>query len=77
VIRVSASVEVLWPVSTFPHALAFGVIWFWIPCRFVYNVHLIATLQLDALSAAAAAIAIVRLGHRAGDTRHGVWRTTF
>lgn len=38
----------LLPVATLPRALAFGMIWGWMPCGFVYTVLLIATLQLDA-----------------------------
>jgi len=43
----------LLPVATLPRALAFGMIWGWMPCGFVYTVLLIATLQLDALRGAA------------------------
>jgi sulfite exporter TauE/SafE len=43
----------LLPVTSLPRALAFGMVWGWMPCGFVYTVLLIATLQLDALSAAA------------------------
>jgi hypothetical protein len=38
----------LLPVKTLPRALAFGMVWGWMPCGFVYSVLLIATLQLDA-----------------------------
>jgi hypothetical protein len=31
-----------------PRAFAFGMVWGWMPCGFVYTVLLIATLQLDA-----------------------------
>jgi sulfite exporter TauE/SafE len=37
----------LLPVSTLPRALAFGMIWGWMPCGFVYTVLLIATVSLD------------------------------
>jgi len=37
----------LLPVTTFPRAFAFGMVWGWMPCGFVYSVLLIATLQLD------------------------------
>jgi sulfite exporter TauE/SafE len=43
----------LLPVTSLPRALAFGMVWGWMPCGFVYTVLLIATLQLDALAAAA------------------------
>lgn len=43
----------LLPISTPPRAFAFGMIWGWMPCGFVYTVLLIATLQLDATRAAA------------------------
>lgn len=39
----------LLPVTSVPRAFAFGLIWGWMPCGFVYTVLLIATLQLDAL----------------------------
>lgn len=39
----------LLPVRSLPRALAFGMVWGWMPCGFVYTVLLIATLQLDAL----------------------------
>ncbi|MBM0108169.1 sulfite exporter TauE/SafE family protein [Steroidobacter sp. S1-65] len=39
----------LLPVTSMPRAFAFGSIWGWMPCGFVYTVLLIATLQLDAL----------------------------
>lgn len=42
----------LLPVTNLPRALAFGMIWGWMPCGFVYTVLLIATLQLDAISSA-------------------------
>jgi sulfite exporter TauE/SafE len=37
----------LLPVTTFPHAFAFGMVWGWMPCGFVYSILLIATLQLS------------------------------
>lgn len=40
------------PVTHLPGALAFGMVWGWMPCGFVYTVLLIATLQLDALRGA-------------------------
>jgi sulfite exporter TauE/SafE len=43
----------LLPVTSLPRAFAFGMVWGWMPCGFVYTVLLIATLQLDALRAAA------------------------
>ncbi|MEO7065235.1 MAG: sulfite exporter TauE/SafE family protein [Dokdonella sp.] len=42
----------LLPVTNLPRAFAFGMVWGWMPCGFVYTVLLIATLQLDALNAA-------------------------
>lgn len=42
----------LLPVSNLPRAFAFGMVWGWMPCGFVYTVLLIATLQLDALDSA-------------------------
>lgn len=42
----------LLPVNTLPRAIAFGMIWGWMPCGFVYTVLLIATLQLNAWPAA-------------------------
>ncbi|HEY4368051.1 MAG TPA: sulfite exporter TauE/SafE family protein [Steroidobacteraceae bacterium] len=42
----------LLPVTTFPRAFAFGMVWGWMPCGFVYTVLLIATLQLGALRGA-------------------------
>jgi len=38
----------LLPVNTLPRGFAFGMVWGWMPCGFVYSVLLIATLQLDA-----------------------------
>lgn len=43
----------LLPVANLPRAFAFGMVWGWMPCGFVYTVLLIAALQLDALHAAA------------------------
>lgn len=40
------------PVTNLPRAFAFGMVWGWMPCGFVYTVMLIATLQLDALRGA-------------------------
>jgi sulfite exporter TauE/SafE len=42
----------LLPVATPLRALAFGAVWGWMPCGFVYTVLLIATLQADPLHAA-------------------------
>lgn len=47
----------LLPVTSLPRAIAFGMVWGWMPCGFVYTVLVIATLQLDALGAAATMIA--------------------
>ncbi|HOX70575.1 MAG TPA: sulfite exporter TauE/SafE family protein [Dokdonella sp.] len=43
----------LLPVTNLPRAFAFGMVWGWMPCGFVYTVLLIASLQLDASRAAA------------------------
>ena len=40
------------PVTNLPRAFAFGMVWGWMPCGFVYTVMIIATLQLDALRGA-------------------------
>jgi len=40
------------PIATFPRAFAFGMLWGWMPCGFVYTVLLIATLQADAVRGA-------------------------
>ena len=42
----------LLPVTNVPRAFAFGMVWGWMPCGFVYTVLLIAALQLDALRSA-------------------------
>lgn len=42
----------LLPVSSLPRALAFGMVWGWMPCGFVYTVLLLAATQLDAAGAA-------------------------
>jgi sulfite exporter TauE/SafE len=42
----------LLPVASLPRSFAFGMIWGWMPCGFVYTVLLIATLQVDALDGA-------------------------
>ena len=43
----------LLPFRTLPRALGFGMIWGWMPCGAVYMVLTLATLQSDALRAAA------------------------
>jgi len=40
------------PIDSLPRALAFGMIWGWMPCGFVYTVLLVATLQHSALRGA-------------------------
>ena len=40
------------PVTNLPRAFAFGMVWGWMPCGFVYTVMIVATLQLDALRGA-------------------------
>lgn len=42
----------LLPVTSLPSAFAFGMVWGWMPCGFVYTVLLIAALQGDALRGA-------------------------
>jgi len=42
----------LLPVNTLPRGFAFGMVWGWMPCGFVYSVLLIASLQLDAVNGA-------------------------
>lgn len=42
----------LLPVASAPRAFAFGLIWGWMPCGFVYTVLLFAALQFDALNGA-------------------------
>jgi hypothetical protein len=42
----------LLPIATPLRALAFGAVWGWMPCGFVYTVLLIATLQANPLSGA-------------------------
>jgi len=42
----------LLPIASVPRAVAFGMVWGWMPCGFVYSVLLIAMLQLDALHGA-------------------------
>lgn len=51
--RVAPLGRKLLPVRTLPRALAFGMIWGWMPCGAVYMVLTMATLQCDALGAAA------------------------
>ncbi|BCT93739.1 hypothetical protein LYSHEL_27660 [Lysobacter helvus] len=43
----------LLPVSSLPRAIAFGMVWGWMPCGLVYTVLLLATVQQDAASGAA------------------------
>ena len=42
----------LLPVNSVPRALAFGMVWGWMPCGFVYSVLLVAASQLDAVRGA-------------------------
>jgi len=42
----------LLPVTTLPRSFAFGMVWGFMPCGFVYTVMLIATVQLDAARSA-------------------------
>jgi len=43
----------LLPIANTRRAFAFGMVWGWMPCGFVYTVLLLATLQLEPLRAAA------------------------
>ncbi len=52
-IRLASLGRKLLPVRTLPRALVFGMIWGWMPCGAVYMVLIMATLQSDALRAAA------------------------
>jgi uncharacterized protein len=40
------------PIDSLPRAVAFGMVWGWMPCGFVYTVLLIATVQHSALRGA-------------------------
>lgn len=42
----------LLPVNTLPRAFAFGMVWGWMPCSFVYSILMVAALQLDAVRGA-------------------------
>jgi hypothetical protein len=42
----------LLPIDSMPRAFAFGMVWGWMPCGFVYTVLLIATLQHSAAQGA-------------------------
>jgi sulfite exporter TauE/SafE len=42
----------LLPVATLPRAFAFGTLWGWMPCGFVYTVLVMASLQFDAVRGA-------------------------
>jgi sulfite exporter TauE/SafE len=42
----------LLPIASLPRAFAFGMVWGWMPCGFVYAVLLIATLQQGAIDGA-------------------------
>ena len=43
----------LLPVANLPRAFAFGLLWGWMPCGFVYTMLLVATASFDAWHAAA------------------------
>ena len=43
----------LLPVTNLPRAVAFGMLWGWMPCGFVYTVLLIASVSVDPLRGAA------------------------
>jgi hypothetical protein len=55
--RLAPLAKRLLPVTNLPRALAFGMVWGWMPCGFAYTVMLIAALEHDALRAAATMIA--------------------
>jgi len=40
------------PINSLPRACAFGMLWGWMPCGFVYSVLLVATLQQSAVRGA-------------------------
>jgi uncharacterized protein len=40
------------PIDSLPRAFAFGMLWGWMPCGFVYSVLLVATLQHSAVQGA-------------------------
>lgn len=50
--RIAPLARRLLPVQSFPRAFAFGMVWGWLPCGFVYTVLMLAALQLDALGGA-------------------------
>ena len=50
--KVAPLARKLLPIRTLPRALAFGMIWGWMPCGAVFTVLTVATLQSDALGAA-------------------------
>jgi sulfite exporter TauE/SafE len=50
--RIAPLGQRLLPVTSLPRALAFGMVWGWMPCGFVYTVLIIAALQGDALHGA-------------------------
>src|SRR5690606_30751506 len=47
----------LLPVTTLPRAIAFGMVWGWMPCGFVYSVLLLAIIAADPWQAAATMLA--------------------
>lgn len=47
----------LLPVTNVARALAFGMVWGWMPCGFAYTVMVIAALEADALRSAATMLA--------------------
>ena len=65
----------LLPVKTLPRGFAFGMVWGWMPCGFVYSVLLIATLQLDAVRGAHDH-GRFRSRHRAGAVHRRLRRAT-
>ncbi|MDC8012603.1 sulfite exporter TauE/SafE family protein [Tahibacter soli] len=51
--RIAPVARRLLPVTTLPRAFAFGTLWGWMPCGFVYTMLLVATASFDAWHAAA------------------------
>ena len=69
----------LLPVTSAPRAIAFGMVWGFMPCGFVYTVLVIAALQFDALGAAVTMAAFglgtmpAMLATAFGASRAGSW----
>ncbi|MCC7330109.1 MAG: sulfite exporter TauE/SafE family protein [Gammaproteobacteria bacterium] len=59
--RLSPLARRLLPVASLPRAVAFGMVWGWMPCGFVYTVLLMAAAQFNA-GAGALTMAVFGLG---------------